>query len=161
MTESYKVTVEGIGSFDLDAADADQLDLIPVPGGNDHILNDSRPHHARLLSGDFSGKRYRVRIDNTTYSIQISDPLDRQIEAMGFQLQSSRNISKIEAPMPGLILSVDVEEGQEVEEGDTLLVLEAMKMENAILAPQSGKIKSIAVEKGMAVEKKSLLVEFE
>lgn len=161
MTNSYKVTVEGIGSFELDAADAASLDLIAASDGQDHILNDSRPYHARVLDADFSGKRYRVRIDNTTYTVQIADPLDQQIEAMGFQLQSTKNISKIEAPMPGLILSVDVAEGQEVQEGDTLLVLEAMKMENAILAPQSGTIKHIAVEKGMAVEKKSLLVEFE
>ena len=161
MSERFKVTVEGIGSFDLDAASVEALDLIAIPEGGEHILHRARSYQAALVRGDFEGKRYQVRLNNTTYTIEISDALDQQIEAMGFQLQSSRNISRIEAPMPGLILSVDVETGQEVAEGDTLLVLEAMKMENAILAPQAGKIKNIAVEKGMAVDKKSLLIEFE
>ena len=161
MEQRYKITVDGIGSFELTARDAAGLDLIQGTDGQDHILENTRPYNARVLHADYLGKCYRVRINTTTYSIRISDPLDQQIEAMGFELQSSRNVSRIEAPMPGLILSVDVSEGQEVEEGETLLVLEAMKMENAILAPQSGRIKHIAVEKGMAVEKKSLLIEFQ
>ena len=161
MEKRYKLIVDGVGSFELIPRDAEALDTVQGPDGQDHILADARPYNARVLQSDYLGKRYRIRINTTTYTIRIADPLDQQIKAMGFELQSSRNISRIEAPMPGLILSVEVSEGQEVEEGETLLVLEAMKMENAILAPQSGKIKQIAVEKGMAVEKKSLLIEFE
>ena len=61
--------------------------------------------------------------------------------------------------MPGLILSVNVKEGQDVLEGETLLILEAMKMENAISAPKDGIIKAIAVKIGGTVEKGALMIE--
>ena len=63
--------------------------------------------------------------------------------------------------MPGLILEINVEVGQEVVENDPLLILEAMKMENSFVSPRDGKIKSIAVVKGQAVDKGQLLIEFE
>jgi biotin carboxyl carrier protein len=63
--------------------------------------------------------------------------------------------------MPGLILEVSVSEGDEVREGDSLCVLEAMKMENALLSPRDGKIKAVNVSKGGTVDKGDLLIEFE
>ena len=70
-------------------------------------------------------------------------------------------MNAIKAPMPGLILEINVSVGQEVKENDPLLILEAMKMENCFLSPRDGVIKSIAVEKGNAVDKGQLLIEFE
>ena len=67
----------------------------------------------------------------------------------------------IVAPMPGIILSIAVKEGDEVNAGDPLLVLEAMKMENEIHAPQAGKVKKIHVSEGAEVQSGSQLVEFE
>ncbi len=66
--------------------------------------------------------------------------------------------TKVEAPMPGLIVRIDVEEGDEVQEGDELLILEAMKMENSIYAPVSGVVKKIYVKEGDNVEKDQVLV---
>jgi biotin carboxyl carrier protein len=63
--------------------------------------------------------------------------------------------------MPGMVLSVSVAEGQQVQKGDPLLVLEAMKMENVIKSPGEGTVKSIAVKAGAAVEKNALLIRFE
>lgn len=63
----------------------------------------------------------------------------------------------VKAPMPGNILAVNVKEGDTVKEGQTLMVLEAMKMENEILAPCSGKVTAVAVAKGTAVESGTLL----
>ena len=59
---------------------------------------------------------------------------------------------QVNAPMPGNIWSVNAKVGQEVAEGDVILVLEAMKMENEIMAPKAGKVASINVEKGDSVE---------
>ena len=69
--------------------------------------------------------------------------------------------SMVVAPMPGIILSIAVKEGDEVGAGDTLLVLEAMKMENEIHAPRAGKVKKIYVKEGAEVRAGSELVEFE
>jgi biotin carboxyl carrier protein len=65
------------------------------------------------------------------------------------------------APMPGIILGIAVKEGDEVNAGDPILVLEAMKMENEIHAPRAGKIKKIHVSEGAEVHSGSALVEFE
>jgi biotin carboxyl carrier protein len=63
--------------------------------------------------------------------------------------------------MPGLILEINVSNGEEVKEGQALLVLEAMKMENTITSPKDGVIKYIGVTKGLSVAKNELLIEFE
>ena len=72
-----------------------------------------------------------------------------------------KKLKELKAPMPGLVLDVKVTSGDEVIEGQELLVLEAMKMENAIKSPQDGIIKSISIEKNDKVEKNQILVSFE
>lgn len=67
----------------------------------------------------------------------------------------------VSAPMPGTILSVNVNEGDEVKSGDILLILEAMKMENEILAPRDGKVTSIGATKGASVNTGDKLVVIE
>ena len=78
---------------------------------------------------------------------------------MGFSVGSGKKLNEIKAPMPGLILSLNIEIGKTVKEGEVLLILEAMKMENAICAPRDGIIKSINIESGKTVEKGELLIE--
>ena len=64
----------------------------------------------------------------------------------------------VNAPMPGTILKVNVTPGQAVKEGDVLVVLEAMKMENEIMAPKSGTVSQVLVTKGSAVNTDAPLV---
>ena len=93
--------------------------------------------------------------------MNILNDLDVLIKAMGFEVGTSKLVNSIKAPMPGLILDINVRVGQGIKENDALLVLEAMKMENNIISPRSGIIKSISANKGDAVEKGQLLIEFE
>lgn len=67
------------------------------------------------------------------------------------------SVSKIPAPMPGLIKSVNISNGQNVKKGETLFVLEAMKMENSIKSPVNGRIANIVVQEGNVVDKNTLL----
>ena len=69
--------------------------------------------------------------------------------------------SELAAPMPGLVRSVNVEQGESVSKGQTLLVLEAMKMEIRIHAPREGVIKKISVKQGQTVEREQVLIEIE
>ncbi len=64
----------------------------------------------------------------------------------------------VKSPMPGNILKINVTLGQKVKEGDVLIVLEAMKMENEIVAPKAGSVAQIAISKGQVVETGSPLV---
>ncbi len=80
-----------------------------------------------------------------------------------------RNRQKWEEPnpyllvshIPGTIMEIEVKEGQEVNEGDTLLILQAMKMNNKLTAPFAGKIKKIDVQKGDKLPKGTLMIEME
>ncbi len=65
------------------------------------------------------------------------------------------------APMPGLVRSVNVAEGEAVSKGQTLLVLEAMKMEIRIQAPRDGSVKKLLVQQGQTVEREQVLIEIE
>lgn len=69
--------------------------------------------------------------------------------------------SGLVAPMPGLVRSVNIEEGEAVMKGHTLLVLEAMKMEIRIQAPRDGSVKRLLVKQGQTVEREQVLIEIE
>jgi len=72
-----------------------------------------------------------------------------------------KRIKELQAPMPGRILQFFVESGQEVQVGDPILSLEAMKMENVLKADGVGVVKYIQVEVGSVVDKGAVLIEFE
>ena len=74
---------------------------------------------------------------------------------------ASAKLNNLKAPMPGLIYEMKVKIGDEVKKGDVLLILVAMKMENAIKAAGDGIVKSIKTNTGDSVEKGQLIMEFE
>jgi biotin carboxyl carrier protein len=83
------------------------------------------------------------------------------LDTMGFTNNVSRIIKDVKAPMPGLVLDINVEEGDELAEGQRILILEAMKMENSIVMHTKGRVKKVNVKKGQAVEKNQVLIELE
>ncbi len=161
MEDSFKVKVNGDQEFNLSLKDLNLLDAIQTSVDSYHVLINNKPYKAQVVASDFHNKQYEIRINSRRYTVDIADKLDVLIADMGFSLASSSNISSIEAPMPGLILDINVHVGQEVNEDDALLVLEAMKMENIITAPRQGIIKAIHASKGNPVDRGHLLIEFE
>lgn len=161
MSNSYKLLVNNTASFDLSESDLKNLDAVSMDKTKFHVLKDSKPYKAEIITTDFIAKKYTIKVNNNTYEVAISDALDILIKSMGIEIGKTKVVNAIKAPMPGLILEISVEVGQAVKENDPLLILEAMKMENSFLSPRDGIIKSIAVEKGNAVDKGQLLIEFE
>ena len=161
MKKNFKLKVNDQYEFQFTADDLKSLDLVKTGTDSFHLLENNQTYHINFSSKDFYGKSYGVKVNNANYAVTIANPLDLLIDEMGFALGASAQVSSIEAPMPGLILEVSVSEGQEVKEGDALLILEAMKMENVITSPREGIIKSITVKQGEAVEKKHVLITFE
>ena len=161
MKKQFKVKVDDSFEFNFKESDTDQLDLLKLSKTHFHVINNNKSFDIKLKKTDFYNKKYTVKVNARTYVIDISNQLDLIIKEMGFSSGSSKKANNIKAPMPGLILGVNVKVGQEVKEGDTLLILEAMKMENAIGAPKDGTIKSINVKTNGTVEKGELMIEIE
>ncbi|MFT4612131.1 MAG: biotin carboxyl carrier protein [Glaciecola sp.] len=161
MSQSFKVNVNSSLDFDISETESSELNSIKVSENSYHVLHDNTSYKADITTSKFGNKLIEVKINNNTYKIHINNTLDSLIKDMGFKLGSSKVVNDIKAPMPGLILEISVKIGQKVEENDTLLILEAMKMENVLTSPRAGVIKSISVAKGDAVDKNKLLIEFD
>lgn len=161
MTNTYKLSVNDEFEFQLDAQDVNSLDTSLQPNNKQHILEDFASQSVHIENKDVLNRQYTVRINGNRYQVVIKNDLDLLIEEMGLSLGANAIENDIFAPMPGVILSVDVKEGDSVKEGDTLCVLEAMKMENALLSPRDGVIKSIEVSTADTVEKNALLLTLE
>lgn len=159
MSKTYKAFVNHHISMALDTSDAI---VSKVKDNGDLVgLHKENKVEASLLNSDFGSRTYSIRLRGNIYTVKLQNELDQQIEEMGLSLGSKATASMVEAPMPGLVLNVLVKVGDSVEEGDGLLVLEAMKMENKLVAPRSGIIKLIHVTANQTVEKGILLIEFE
>ncbi|HEX9150598.1 MAG TPA: acetyl-CoA carboxylase biotin carboxyl carrier protein subunit [Flavobacterium sp.] len=161
MSIGYKANVNDAFHFDLEKESISQLDAVTVAANKFHILHQNIPYKAEILTSDFLQKSYTVKVNNNTYVVAISNPLDILIKEMGFEVGLTKQVNFIKAPMPGLILEISVVVGQSVKENDHLIILGAMKMENSFLSPRDGVIKTISVVMGDAVDKGQLLIEFE
>ncbi|WP_420400229.1 acetyl-CoA carboxylase biotin carboxyl carrier protein subunit [Flagellimonas sp.] len=161
MDNSFTVKVDGDLEFQLSKDEISSMDSLKTGDGAFHILKDGISYHIEIPKTNGNQRLYTVKVNGTEYQAEIQTPLDKLIQKMGFASNGAKSINSIAAPMPGLILDISIEEGQEVAEDDQLVVLEAMKMENIITSPRKGVIKKIAVKVGDAVEKQQLLVEFE
>jgi len=161
MDKKYKVKVNDAFEYKFSEAQIDTLDIQEVSSTEFHVLKENRSFKAEIIATNFLKKSYTVKINSNIYEIDISNQLDLLIEEMGLSLGSAQILNDIKAPMPGLILDVLVEVGDTVKEGDYLLVLEAMKMENTLTALGDGVVKSVSVTKGEKVEKNQMLIEME
>lgn len=161
MNNTLKVSVNKEHHFEFSEEQMLAVDAVSLDQKSFHVLHKNTSYHAKVVSTDFINKTYTVVINNNEYVVSIANHLDQLIKEMGFEVGKAKVVNAIKAPMPGLILEISVQVGQEVQEGDNLLILEAMKMENSFDSPRAGVIKSIAIEKGQAVEKGQLLIEFE
>jgi len=161
MSQTYKVNVNNTFDIDISSQQISNLDAIKDSHSEFHVLQDDKSYKCQIIESNFNSKSYKVKVNNSTYNINIFNELDSLIKEMGFEIGASKKVNDIKAPMPGLILDINVVIGQEVKEDDALLILEAMKMENVIISPRNGIIKSISVNKGAAVDKNQLLIEFE
>jgi biotin carboxyl carrier protein len=135
-------------------------DIIKVRDGVYHLLKDNVSYNLEIVKHVPEEKKLVVKVNNTTYTLDIKDKYDDLLHSLGLDSLASKKVNDIKAPMPGMVLNILVTEGQEVKKGDGLIVLEAMKMENILKSPTDGVIKKIAINKGVAVEKNQLLIQF-
>jgi biotin carboxyl carrier protein len=105
--------------------------------------------------------RWLVTRRGERWELEVLDERARHIRGLTGAAEGPRGPAALRAPMPGLVLRVQVEAGQSVAAGAGVVVLEAMKMENELRAAAAGVVRSVRVQAGEAVEKGQLLVDFE
>ncbi len=108
-----------------------------------------------------NGKKMKCKVNGLFLDVSVIDHMDQLLDQLGMNATAPTVVKEVKAPMPGSILNVIVSEGDEVNAGDPLLVLEAMKMENVIKSSDEGKVKKILVSEKENVEKHQVLVLFE
>lgn len=158
--KAFKVKANDF-EFKFNREELDAVDFIQKSPNQFHIIRNNRSVNAELLEVDGNGKKLRIEVEGERFEIEIKDELDQMLDQMGFSNTSSKHLKEIKAPMPGMVINVAVEEGQQVKEGDRILILEAMKMENSIIIHADATIKRIAVKAGQPVDKGQVLVELE
>lgn len=156
--EHWDAAVDGRDPVPIDLAEPD---LRRLPDGTYHYLSPA----GRSLAVEVIELRERegrvvLGVDGRRHEVQLRSPLARLLDEMGLEANPQAAVREVTAPMPGLVLRVEASPGERVEAGATLLVLEAMKMENAIKSPVGAEVEVVEVTEGQAVEKGAVLVRF-
>ncbi len=137
------------------------IDVQHLPNGLISILLDGKSYTGVVEKVDKKSKELTLRIDGQLHTATIKEPIDQLLSSMGLDLSKLAKIEPVKAPMPGMVLKLLVEPGQQINKGDGLLILEAMKMENVLKASGSATVKAIKVNERTAVEKGAILIELE
>ena len=157
--KKYIATVNEKAEIELTAALASELDAVQTADGHFHVLHNGKSYRAEVISVDKQAKEVRLKLNGKPQTVRIQDGYDQLVKKMGLSANIVHKVSAIKAPMPGLVLSILVEPGQELVQGEPMLILEAMKMENVIKSPGEGTVKRVVVAKGKPVDKGEVLIE--
>lgn len=125
-----------------------------------HVINNLQSYNVEVVAFNSAEKIAEIKVNNNTYTITAKDQFDILLDKLGLSNLNAAKISEIKAPMPGLVLKVFVDEGSEVKKGDSLFILEAMKMENIIKSPADVTVKKVKIKPGDKVEKGQVLLMF-
>lgn len=123
-----------------------------------HLLINGKGYKVELLRSEGNGMI--IQVNGARFELQLRSELDLMLGKMGINISAAEKINELKAPMPGLVLRIMVEAGQEVQKGDPLLVLESMKMENVLKSPGPGIVDKIHATVGKTVEKGAVLLHF-
>lgn len=137
-----------------------QADLHKVRGtALQHLLLDGRSF--TLVLREEGRGLWGVHVDGRRAQAEVMDERERAIREMTGRGAQPRGPKPVRAPMPGLVVRLDVEAGQLVRAGQGVVIVEAMKMQNELKAETGGVVSRILVKPGQPVEKGAVLVEFE
>jgi acetyl/propionyl-CoA carboxylase alpha subunit len=119
------------------------------------LLVDGKSYEGYLYAGE---DEWEVLLQGRLYNVQVVDEREYRLrQGMGEGTVTNSDFH-LKAPMPGLVVDVPVEEGQEVAKGDVLVILESMKMQNELKSPRDGKVSRVRVKTGDNVERKQTML---
>lgn len=133
-----------------------QIDFESVSGQPVYsLIVDGKSHEAFVQEVD---EEWQVLLRGRLFPVKVEDEREKRLRAAAGGGVAETGEFHLKAPMPGLVVAVSVEEGQEIKKGDVLLILESMKMQNELKSPRDGIVERIKVKAGESVEQKQSLL---
>lgn len=159
----YVTTVDD-REFTIEVIDAEHISLNGEVMQVDFESISGQPVYSMLINGKSYEAYVYDGVDNLEvlllgrqYPVVVEDEREKRLKAAGGASEGGGEFN-LKAPMPGLVVAIPVEEGQEVQKGQVLVILESMKMQNELKAPRAGKVDRIKVKTGETVERKQALL---
>jgi biotin carboxyl carrier protein len=165
----YHVTLSGRtfqvelvdGRIRIDGEECGETELAAVPGTPvHHLLAAGRSHTLVARAGEQRGW-WELHVDGTRHVAEVVDERTRLIRSLTKAQSGPQGPKPVRAPMPGLIVRVEVSAGERVQPGQGVVIMEAMKVENELRAEGEGVVARVLVAAGQPVEKGAILLEFE
>ena len=150
----FEIEIANDGSLTVNG-EPREVDFLALGPSLYSILMDHRSYEMVIEEREGS---YEVLMQGKLYTGEVLDERAQLLASRRGGLGSESGEISIKAPMPGLIASIPITEGQEVAKGQTLVILESMKMQNELKAPRDGIVQRISVQPGQTVEQNKLLV---
>ena len=119
------------------------------------LILDGRSYESFVYPGD---EDWQVLLRGRQYQVKVEDERERRLRAAAGGGVAETGEYLLKAPMPGLIVSVPLSEGQAVEKGQVMVILESMKMQNELKSPRAGTVGRVRVKPGESVEQKQTLL---
>jgi biotin carboxyl carrier protein len=163
----YIVTLEG-QEYMVEVLDEKHVSLDGQVYAIDFQSVQDQPVYSLLMEGisyeayvSEDDGNWEVMLRGDLYTARVEDEREKRLKAAAGAGVASTEEFHLKAPMPGLIVNVPVEEGQEIAKGDVLVILESMKMQNELRSPKDGRVVRIRVGAGDSVEQKETLLSVE
>ncbi|MFQ6116319.1 MAG: acetyl-CoA carboxylase biotin carboxyl carrier protein subunit [bacterium] len=156
--KEYQVELNGSAdnlSVSLDGKKK-QVDLKRVGDGN--VFSLIVDNHSYQLFIEPKSGGYEVNLNGEKYFVELEDERTRLLRKLIKSDEKPKGQIEIKAPMPGLIVKIEVEEGEKIKRGDGLIIIEAMKMENEIRANTDGIVKKVLKKENQSVDKDAALI---
>lgn len=131
------------------------VDFLPLTDALYSLIMDNTSHEVVVEERDGA---YEVLMGGRMYSSTVLDERAQLMKSRRGGLEADSGEISIKSPMPGLIVAIPVSEGDAIKAGQTLVILESMKMQNELKAPRDGTVQRISVKPGETVEQKKVLI---
>lgn len=160
----YITTVDG-QEFSIEIIDEHHVLLDGKPYEIDFVMVGDQPVYSLLLNGESYDAHvypdenlWQIMFQGGVYSAIVEDEREKRLRAALGGGVAEHQEYQLRAPMPGLVISVPVQDGQAINKGDVLLVLESMKMQNELRSPRAGVVTRLRVRTGDRVEQKETML---
>jgi acetyl/propionyl-CoA carboxylase alpha subunit len=147
----YEISIDHPDRISVDGVEL-PADMRPVGGGQLYSLLIGHASYEIVADSDGELRNlYGIMVSGLRYEVRVQDERSRRLALADRSIRAPEGELALKAPIPGLVVKTLVVPGQAVAEGETLLILEAMKMENEIRAPRQGTVHEVRIEPGMQV----------